>query len=651
MVSGLSEVPKTADSVDNLDTTPKLLLRNYKKYGDKKVALREKKYGIWRPYTWKDYYENVKSFSLGLLSLGLQRGDKVTVIGDNRPQWFWAELGAQAIGAVVTGVFPDALPQEVKHIVGHSDSRFVVVKDQEQVDKLIFLKEELPKVEKVIFWDPKGLGNYKENYLIDFAKVQEIGRKYEREHPGAFEENVDKGKGSDLAVILYTSGTTKLPKGALITYHSTITAAKMESLRDPFLSTDQYLSFLPPCWLLEQAHGITDALYFQYEVNFPEEPETLMADMRELGPDILTLAPRIYEGMSSTTQAKITDTTFIKRQLYYLFLPVGYKVADFFYKKQKTPIFWKIMYSVANAVLFRQLRDKLGLSNVRTCYSGGGALGEDIFRFFRAIGINIKQVYGATEAQIITNHTDGDVKFETVGTPMPGVELKISDTGEIIVKHDALFSGYYKDPEATSRVMKDGWWRTGDAGFIDEDGHLICIDRADDVMKLPDGAKFSPTYIENRLKYSQYIRDAVILGGGDRPFITAIIDIDFDNVGRWAESKRIAYTTFSDLSQKLEIYDLIEHDVQRANHILPAAVKISRFVNLHKELDPDEAELTRTRKIRRSFFEEHYKSLVDALYGEAGNIEISSPVKYRDGRVGITKTTVTIRSLDKGSNK
>jgi long-chain acyl-CoA synthetase len=486
---------------------------------------------------------------------------------------------------------------------------------------------------------------------MDFAEVQELGKKYDQEHPGAFEEAIARGRGTDIALILYTSGTSKLPKGVLITYDNIMEAQAIQQARLPFYSTDQFLSFLPPCWAPEQVQGIGGGLYFGSEVNFPEEAETLMSDLRELGPNTLTLAPRVWQGMSSTVRARITDTTFLKRQIYDLLLPVGYKVAEFYYARQKTPLFWKTLYAIANAVLFRQLRDKLGLSRVRSCTSAGGALGEDIFRFYRAIGINIKQVYGATEGFILCLHSDEDVKFETVGTPAPGVEIKISDAGEVMAKGKIIFSGYYKSPEDTHKVLKDGWWCSGDAGFLDEDGHLILIDRADDVMKLPGGARFSPTYIENRLKFSHYIRDAVVLGGGDKPYITAIIDIDFENVGRWAESKHITYTTFADLSQKPEVYDLIEQDVRRANQILPEAVKIRRFVNMHKELDADEAELTRTRKIRRAFFEEHYKSLVDGLYGNLGEIQVSAAVKYRDGRMGTTQTTVRVKSLEQNREK
>jgi long-chain acyl-CoA synthetase len=627
------------------DTLPKLLRRNYQLYGDRKAALREKDLGIWKTYTWKDYYEHVKYFSLGLISLGMQPEDKVTIIGDNKPQWFIAELAAQAARGTAVGVYPDSLPNEVKYIIDHSDSKFVVVHDQEQVDKLLFLKPELPKVQKVIYWDPKGLRYYDDPILMDFVEVEELGRRYEAEHPGLFEENIEKGQREDIGVLCYTSGTTGMPKGAMLSHRFLVGNSRRWQEADPWEEDYDNLSFLPPPWVMEQLVGVSMSLITGIKVNFPEASETVQNDMREIGPRFIVTAPRIWENMASTVQSKILDAGFIKRWLYRFGLWAGYKYVDIVSQKRQPNLFWKALYGLANLVVLRPLKDKLGLLRVKSAYTGGAPLSDAVLKFFHALGVPIKQAFGATECGAVTMHRSDDIKLETVGQPYEGVEIRISDTGEIQVKHDSLFSGYYKNPDATQKVLQDGWYYMGDMGLLDEDGHLVMIDRLEDVMQLPDGSKFSPQYIETRLKFSPYIIDAVVIGGGERPYVSALINIDFQNVGKWAEINKIPYTTFTDLSQKPEVYDLIEKEVEQANRVLPRAAKIRRFANLHKELDADEAELTRTRKLRRGFFEERYGDLVNGLFGENDKIMVSAQVKYRDGRLAQASTAVTVRDL------
>lgn len=627
-------------------TLPRLLLQNYRKYGANKIALREKTLGIWKPYGWKDYYLNVKYIALGFHSLGLKAEDKVAIIGDNRPQWFWAELAAQTLRAVVLGIFPDSTSSEMKYILEHSDSRIVVVKDQEQVDKILQIKGELPGLLKIIYWEPKGLKNYREPLLMDLSQVIEMGKKLDAKEPGLFEKKIEETRAEDIMLIMYTSGTSGLPKGAMVNHRAFIGCGIYQNKLINIDDRDRHLSFLPPAWVVEQSNGLLFNLLFGMQVFFPEKPETVQADMREIAPTTFLTAPRIWENMSSTTQAKILDTSVFKRFLYNLFLPAGYKYADFYFKKTNPPLLWRILYKIADWIVFRAVRDNFGLSYVRNAFTAGAALGPEIFLFFRAIGVNIKQIYGLTETLMVTCHRDENVKFDTVGPPLDQVQVKISDKGEIMVKSPWNFCGYYKDPVKTQQVLEEGWFHTGDMGLIDEEGHVICIERMADVIKMKDGSYFSPSFIENRLKFSPYIKDVVIFGGGDNPYVSALIIIDIENVGRWAESRKLPYTTFTDLSQKPPVYELIEQDIRRANRILAQAARIKKFANLHKELDPDEAELTRTRKIRRSFFEERYGNLVKALYGAESQLEAEAQVKYRDGRTGTTRTTIKIKTIE-----
>lgn len=629
-----------------IDTTlPKLLLQNYQKHGDK-ISLREKTLGIWKSYSWKDYYLNVKYIALGIHSLGLKAEDKVAIIGDNRPQWFWAELAAQTLRAVALGIFPDSTASEIKYLLEHSNSRIVVVRDQEQVDKILQIKGELPWLIRAIYWEPKGLKNYQDPLLLDLAQVIQMGKEIEANEPGLFEKKIAETSAEDLMLIMYTSGTSGLPKGAMINHRAFIQCSIQQNKLINATDKDRHLSFLPPAWIVEQSNGLLPNLLFGLQVFFPEKPETVQMDMREIAPTIFLTAPRIWENMSSTIQAKILDTSTLKRILYNLLLPVGYKYGSFYFEKRKPTLLWRILHKIADWMLFRAIRDNFGLSHVRNAFTAGAALGSEVFLFFRAIGVNIRQVYGLTETLMVTCHRNEDVKFDTVGPPIEDVQVKINDKGEIMVKSPWTFCGYYKDPVKTNQMIEEGWLHTGDMGLIDEEGHIICMERMADVIKLKDGSYFSPSFIENRLKFSPYIKDAVVFGGGDTPYVTALVIIDMENVGRWAESKKLPYTTFTDLSQKAPVYKLIEKDISRANRILPQAVRLKRFANLHKELDPDEAELTRTRKIRRSFFEERYGELVKALYGNESEVKAEAQVKYRDGRTGITRTTIKIETVE-----
>jgi long-chain acyl-CoA synthetase len=627
-------------------TLPQYFVQTCRKYGDRKVAMRKKRFGIWQEYTWQDSFEKVKLFCLGLVSLGLKRGDKVIIIGDNDPEYFWAQLAIQAGGGVAVGIFTDSIPSEIQYIATHSDASFALAKDQEQCDKLLEIRDQVPAIKRVIYWDEKGLWSYNDPWLMSFEEVEALGREVDQEDPQRFDEMLAQGKGDDIAIFCYTSGTTGLPKGAMIAHRNLISGCEIYNRIDRRLDTDEYLSFLPPAWITENVLGLTVHVMNGMIVNFPEEPETVQENIREIAPHALLFSSRLWESLVSMIQVRISDTSWINRQLYRIFMPVGYRVADMRFEKGHVPLYWRLLYLLGEVAVFAPLRDKLGLIRVKSAYSAGAALSPDVMRFFRAIGVNIKNLFGSTEAQIHTLHIGDDIKFETVGVPPPGMEIKIAEDGEIWVRGPTVFQGYYKDPEATTKALSNGWFHTGDAGYLREDGHLIYLDRMKDLLELAGGQKYSPQYIEGRLKFSPYIKDVMTIGGRERAYVTAIINIDFDNVGRWAEKHRIPYTTFVDLSQKPEVYDLIREDVVRVNETLPEPARIRKFVLLHKEFDPDEAELTRTRKLRRRFMEERYREIIDAMYDGRESVMVRAEVRYRDGRTGTVETAVRVCSLD-----
>lgn len=632
-------------------TLPQLLQQMVIKYGDKKVAMRVKELGIWQAYTWKDYYETVKHFSLGLVSLGFERGDKLCILGENKPEWYWAELAALAAGGVAIGVFTDCMPKEVKYYVEHSDAKFVVVHDQEQVDKLLEIKDELPLLKNVIYWDPKGVWNYHEPILLSFHKVIELGKELDRDNPALYATNVWKGKAEDTAVFCYTSGTTGLPKAAMLSHIAVTRCGKAFDDFDHWREDDEYVSFIPPAWLTEQGLGIAGSLFSGMAVNFPEDIGTVQDNIREIGAEVLFWGPRNWESVNRMIQAKMADASALNKFLYRISLPVGYKIADSKSEGKEPGWIWKVFNFFAYWLMFRDLKDKVGLSQARHAYTSGGGISPDIIRFFRAIGVNIKQTYGSTEGGMASFHPDNDVRPETSGIPALGVEVRLAEDGEIKVRGPNLFSGYYKNPAATAKKLRDGWYITEDFGHITEEGHLICMDRMSDLKELKDGRKFSPQYAEIRLRFSPYIKDAIIIGGGDRDYVTCMVNIDLDNVGRWAEQKRIPYTTFTDLSQKAQVIELIRKSIETANRTIPDWARIKKFANMHREFDADEAELTRTRKIKRSFVEERYKDLINILYSEAEELVVETPVTYRDGRTGVIKVAVKINSVEQKGKK
>jgi long-chain acyl-CoA synthetase len=641
---GISESHSGVDIPKDL-TIPKLFLQKATHYGKDRVAMREKEFGIWRPITWQDYLDNVKYLALGLVSLGLEEGDKVSMIGDNRPEGLWAEMATLCARGVGVWLFRDCLIDEVRYIIDHSDTKFLFGEGQEEVDKALSIYKECPKLKMIIWDDPKGMRNYQEDCLISLKEVERLGRELDQQKPHLFEEMIQKGHGEEIALLFYTSGTTSLPKGVLLTHHNMLSMGRHLMMVDPCSDSDDYASYLPFAWIGEQMMSISCGLQIGYTINFPEEPETAQENIREIGPHVMFAPPRMYEQMTRSVQVKYLDATWSKRKFYELATKVGYHVANLKFDKQPVPWFWKALEWLAYITVQKKLKDHLGLSRVRNAYTGGAAMGPDHFRFFHALGVNLKQIYGQTEvAGISVVHRSGDIKFDTVGKPIPGTEIKITEDGEIITRSPSVFKGYYKSPEATERTLRDGWLHSDDKGFIDEDGHLVVFDRTKDVFTLRDGKPFSPQYLETRLKFSPYIKDSWVIGDR-RDYIVAVLCIDYSVVGNWADEKKIAYTSYMELSQKPEVCDLVEKQIRSANKDLPDAAKVVKFTNLYKELDPDDDELTRTRKLRRAFVEKRYKEIVEALYSNADSVHIDTTIKYEDGRESRITTNLHIRKV------
>ena len=617
------------DMTRTFDTTlPALLLENARKWG-RRTALREKEWGVWQPCSWSEYADITAEFAAGLRVLGLGQGDVVILIGDNRPEWLWAELAIQGLGGLALGLYQDAPADEIAYIFELAEARLVIAEDQEQVDKMLELRKNLPGLEYVVYHDPKGLANYEVPGLQSFDQVREKGRPDARSFP----DWVAQVTPDMPCLIATTSGTTGRPKLAVLSHRNMLAMAHNLGEVDPKRSTDEFVSFLPLAWMGEQMMAVASALLFGFTVNFPEEPDTVQENIREIGPHLIFSPPRVWENLAAKVQVKIMETTRFKRMLYNLFSPIGLKHANAVFEGRKPGPGLRLAYLLAQWGLYRALRDRLGFSRIRSASTGGAALGPDTFRFFHALGVNLKQIYGQTEiAGISCIHRDGAIDFDSVGEPIPGTEIVISEEGEILSRSPAVFVGYYKNEEATRETLRDGWLLSGDAGFFNDKNQLVVIDRLKDVMHLADGTRFSPQFMENKLKFSPYVREAVVLGGG-RGYIAAIICIDYEIVGRWAESKLLTYTTYQDLAAKDEVHDLIRDEVGGINRTLPAETRIKRFSLLFKELDADDGELTRTRKVRRKTVGDRYAELIEGLYSDKRRIELTTCIQYQDGRV------------------
>lgn len=628
------------------DTLPKLLLHHYRRFGDSKIALREKDRGVWIKYTWADYYSIVQKLSMALLELGIEKNDKVSIIGENKPHVYWFELASLVCGAPVVGIFSDCIPTEIKYFLEHSDSRFVVCQDQEQVDKLLEIKDEISGIKKVIYWEKKGMWSYDHPVLITMDEMLEMGQKRAQRDPCLFEKMINETRGDDVAVFFYSSGTTGLPKAAVQTHKNILIMTELMDKMYPVREEDEAVSFLPIAWIAEQLFNVGYSLFKGFTMNFPESQETVQENIREVGPQNLLLSPRLWEEHIRTIRVKMADASWLNRLCFNVALRVGYKVGDARMQGKKVGLALRILYFPADKFVFRPLKDRLGLKRVRVARTAGTAISPDVIRYFHAIGVPLVQLYGSSECGIATAHPINQIKTETCGTALDSYDIRISEEGEIVVKGPCLFKEYYKAPEKTAEAIKDGWYHTGDFGRIDKDGHLIVMDRIDDLQSIAGGKKFSPQFAEIRLRFSPYVKDALVVGRAERDYAVAIINIDYNNVGHWAETNHIAYTTFIDLGQKEGVIGLVKKEVETINNYLPEWARIKRFINLHKEFDPDEAELTRTRKVRRDFMEEKYKELINGLFGDENQIEITASVTYRDGTKGEIKSSLSINQIN-----
>ena len=626
-------------------TLPGLLAGHAARRPDE-VALREKEFGIWQEITWAEYLGRVRAFSLGLTELGVEPGDRVAIIGDNRPEWMIAELAAQTGGVLPLGLYQDSIAGELSRMLEAAEARVIVAEDQEQVDKVLEVRDRLPGVEYIIYYDPRGMYGYEAPGLMSFEEVEALGERRHALSPGEFDENVAALRPGDTALLCTTSGTTSIPKLAMLSHENLLAMAAQLRSVDAMNPEDEFVSFLPLAWIGEQMVAVASGLLAGFRVNFPEEAATARTDMREIGPAFLMSPPRIWENMVSDVQVMAGDTTRLKRWAYRWAMNQGASTAEARFQGRRVGLTGRLRHRLADWMVFHPIRDQLGLSRVRRAYTGGAALGPDVFRFYHAIGVNLKQLYGQTEvAGISVVHRDGDIRFQTVGEPLPRTEIRISDHGEILCRSPAVFQGYFRNPAATAETLENGWLHSGDAGYIDDNGHLVVIDRLADVMKLADGTHFSPQFVENKLKFSPFVREAVVFGGAGAPFVTAMIAIDMENAGQWAERRRIPYTTFTDLARRSEVYALVRAHVAEINAELPSSVRIHRFLLLHKELHADDAELTRTRKVRRGHIADRFAEIIRALQGDADSVTVATAITYQDGRTAAVEHELRIETM------
>ncbi len=633
-------------ALETLTTLPRLLQRNAHGLRDR-PAIREKDRGIWQTWTWSQYRDQVRDFALGLAALGVKRGEKLSVIGDNRPRLYWAQVAAQCLGGISVPVYQDSIAKELAYVWNHAEVSIIVAEDQEQVDKVLALKDELPSVRLVVYDDPRGMLHYRYDWLRSFAEVQELGRQFAPQHPGYFEAEIEQGRPGDVAMFCYTSGTTGNPKGAMLTHRNAVAIGEIITKEEDVRTDDEYLAYLPMAWAGDAVYTLFLGLAAGFVVNCPESPETVQRDLRELGPTTMLAPPRIWENMLTAVQVRAADSPWLKRKVFEYFRGAAERAEILRADGKPVPLGLRAACALGEFFVYTPVRDQLGLRRTRWALTGGAPLGPETYRFFRSFGVNLKQVYGATETTgLVSVQPDAEANPTTVGRPCRGIEVKIAEKGEVLIKGAGIFKGYYKNEEATREVIgPDGWYRTGDAGFLDTRGHLVIIDRAKDVGALADGTPFAPQFIENKLKFSPFIREAVAFGH-ERPFVAAMVAIDLNTAGNWAERRGIPYTSYMDLSQKPEIRGLIREEIRKCNATLPDATKIRRFLLLTKDLDADDAEMTRTRKVRRTFVAEKYAPVVDAFYSGRDEVELATTITYEDGRQATIRSRVHVEDVE-----
>jgi long-chain acyl-CoA synthetase len=630
---------ETWNDVDTFDTFPKLLVENARRFPGE-VAIREKEFGIWNLFTWADSLAQVKGLALGLAAIGVQRGDVVGILGKNRPQWLWSELAAHSVGALSMGIYQDSMNAEVAYLLTYTQAAVVLAEDEEQVDKLLEIADQVPSMRHIVYFDPRGMRKYKDERLIFADDLRRKGEELEAGDPGRFERDVAAGKGTDVGVLVTTSGTTSNPKLAMLEPGPFLRHCKAYLRADPKMPGDNYVSMLPMPWIMEQIYAVGQPLICRNVVNFVEEPETMMADMREIGPHFVLLAPRTWEAIAAEVRSRMMDSTPFKRFMFDWGMTLGMKALD---QGRRSKL--------ADFILFKALRDRIGFSYLKSAATGGAALGPDTFRFFLAMGVPLRQIYGQTElAGAYTVHRGDDIDFDSVGIPFDDAEYRIDNAdangvGEIVARTDGMFSGYYKNPEASQADMEDGWLKTGDAGFIKkENGHLVVIDRIKDLATTSLGVRFSPQFIENKLKFSPFIAEAVTLGA-DKPSLAALLCIRYSIVSKWAEQKGIAFTSYTSLSAQPQVYELLRAEVEKVNATLPEPQRIRKFLLLYKELDADDGELTRTRKVRRGVINDKYGDIIDAMYAGRDLVPVDAVITFQDGSTTRVKTELKVVTL------
>ena len=636
------------------NTFPKLLIQNAVSFAER-PAMRHKDLGIWRTWTWAQMLDEVRAFSVGLMELGLRRGDKIAVIGKNKPRLYWAMCAAQALGAVPVPIYNDSVAEEMAYVLEHSGATFAIAEDQEQVDKIVSMAERLGALQTVLYDEPRGLRDYDHSKMKWIDEVQKLGRDKLASDPDTlkrWQAEVDQGSGQDLAIILYTSGTTGRPKGVMLTNENVIISAENGNRYDNLNQNDSVIAYLPIAWVGDHIFSYAQSYLAGYCVACPEAAETVIEDRREIGTSYAFAPPRIYENLITLTMVRMADAGWLKRKIFEFFIAHARKWGEKILNKEKVPLTARLVYWLGEILVYGPLKNRFGISKVRVAYTAGEAIGPEIFRFFRALGMNLKQLYGQTEASVyITAQPDGEIYADTVGKPNFDVDVKVDDNGEVLFKSPGVFVGYYKDPEKTAEVKTpDGWVHTGDAGFIDpKSGHLKIIDRAKDVGRLNDGTMFAPKYIENKLKFYPNIREAVAYGD-HRDFVCVMLNIDLVAVSSWAERNGVVYASYQELANHPRVYELLQRHVEEVNRSLVeekvmAGAQIRRFLILHKELDADDGELTRTLKVRRGFIADRYEPLVRALYDGSKEVDVATEVTFEDGRKGVLKARVKIADV------
>ncbi len=630
---------KEKNVMPELGTTAQVLQRDFLQYPNR-IAMRKKKFGIWQEYTWADVYEHVKNIALGFKRLGLEKEDCVIIIGNNNPELFWVEWAVQAMRGVAVCLYVDTPPNEMKFYIGECEAKFIVAEDQEQTDKFIKIHQECPSTQRCIYWNPNGLWFYEEPYLLNLSKLEELGTETEHGDPGTFERFVDQGRGDDLATIVYTPGTTGVPKGIMLEHNSLLTYAKNGFQIYPIDQGAEYVSFSSPAWA-EQFIGLSAGLYHPLTISFAEEPETTQPDIREIGPKFVFCTSRLWEDLAKRIQLRLEGSSRWKRKTFSWALNVGYQIIKFHEMSKPIPFHWKLIHLLASLPL-RRVKDHLGLSKVSVAYTAGSLIAPELMKFFRALGIPLCSLYSLLELGILSGGLPTGYKYETIGKTFPNVEAKI-ENGELCFRTSGMARGYLKDMESFRRNIRDSWYHTGDKALIDKDGDIVYLDRIGDLIKLKDKGQFSPQFIETRLRFSSYIKDAIVFGREEKEYLIALLTIDFNMIGQWAASHKIPYTTYLELSQLPQTLELLTKEIKIVNDGVPHPIK--KFVSLHKEFDPDEAELTRTHKLKRAILIEKYKDIIEAMYAGKDRLTVETTVTYQDGMAGVIKCALSIQSI------